>query len=214
MAQDLLLTLADFKTAYSISGTTYDTFLTDRLTFVSAAVEGYCARKFIQKTYDQTFYGNAYPNGVKKLFLFHYPVASITTIEEDDVAITEYRVQKPSGRLVSNSLFLAAAEELVVRYVAGYLYADVPHVVKQAVRNIVKEDYDRKLNGMDISLGKDIQRISIPGVISFDFDYTQSSSDRDLAFGQIIGSQANLLDSFRSERIVTSGVPTYVEEVV
>lgn len=214
MAQDLLVTLTDMKTYLGEGTTTYDTFLTDRLTVASAAVEGYCARKFTQKTYLQTFYRKDFKTAPKKLSLFHYPVTEITEIQEDGDNITEYRLQKERGLIISDSLFMSITDVLTVKFKGGYLYADIPTIVKQTVKNIVKQDYDKKINGLDIDVGKDIQRISMVGVISFDFDYSKSMSERDEAFGEIIGSNANLLDVFRTERTISAGQNYFVEEVV
>lgn len=198
----MLVSLSDMKTHLGVVGSTYDTFLTDQLNAVSAAIEGYCGRKFIQNQYTQTFYRDEYKLAPKRLILYHYPVVSIDDIEEDDVDLesTDYRISKNNGILVSeNNGFMICSDKLEVTYTSGYLYADIPYVITYVVKAIVKEAYDKKVSGLDVSVGKEVSRMSLVGVISFDFDHTLSNSDRDIKFGKIIGSYVNMLDPYRTE---------------
>lgn len=212
----MLVSLSDMKTYLNLSSSTYDTFLTNELTMLSAAVEGFCARKFLTNEYRQTFYARDFKLLPKKLNLYHYPVISIESIEEDEtaIAVADYRLQKPSGIIIHNSSFLNCADELIVEYTAGYTYANIPPMISQAIKTLCKERYDKKISGMDVNLGREVQRMSIVGVISLDFDYSLSYADREVKFGQVLGSQLNMIEPFRSERTMGgSGQLQFVEEI-
>ena len=78
----------------------------------------------------------------------------------------------------------------------------MPTTIQYVVKAIVEERYNKKLSGVSLNFGSDVQRISIPGTISIDFDYTLTSNDRVNAFGNLLGSYLNLLDFYRSERAI------------
>ena len=76
------------------------------------------------------------------------------------------------------------------------------------------ERYNKKSSGVDLNFGSDVQRVSIPGAISIDFDYSLSNNERKSAYGVILGSNSNILDDWRSERsVIGSGKLEYVEAV-
>jgi hypothetical protein len=187
-------------TNYRIEVTTYDTFLTEQLDLISEVVENYCGRKFLQANYRQTYYRKDFDNAMKKLFLYHFPVSAITSIEEDATAITDYRLHKDTGAIISDRYFISPADILEVEFTAGYAYASLPKGIQSAVKTIVEERFNKNKSGVSLNFGSDVQRISIPGTISIDFDYSLSNNERKSAFGSIIGSQANVLDFYRSER--------------
>jgi hypothetical protein len=221
-----LVTLADMKTFLGISGNTDDAFLTQQLNIVSEAVEGYCNRKFLQSTYTQTFYREDFPSEkiVKQITLYHFPITTITSADEyedqDSLnssivagAVSSYRIQKSTGLITANNCrFFENGPILQVEYTAGFLQADIPAVVQDAVMAIVQARYNRSKSGVDLNFGSDVQRISIPGAISIDFDYSLANNDRKSPFGNIIGNFMNVLDAYRSERAVVGEVrPSYVE---
>ena len=187
-------------TTYRIEVTTYDAFLTEQLDLISEVVENYCGRKFLQANYRQTFYRKDFDNAMKKLFLYHFPVSAVTSIEEDAEAITNYRLHKDTGAIISDRYFLNPADILEVEFTAGYAYANIPKGIQSAVKTLVEERFNKSKSGVSLNFGSDVQRISIPGTISIDFDYSLSNNERKNAFGSIIGSQANVLDFYRSER--------------
>lgn len=210
----MLDSLANVKTRLSITGTTYDTFLTNQITIVSDAIEGYCRRKFLLADYAQTFYREDY-QVTKMLELFNYPLEEISSIVEDDVELDsdQYRIHKPTARIIKSpgcgSFFNAV--ETVVEYSAGLETCPTP--VLAVLDALVQERYNKKTSGVDLNFGSDVQRISIPGAISIDFDYSLNNNDRKSAFGVILGSNVNILDSYRSDRAVLgSGKLIYVEE--
>jgi|TARA_R110000851_G_scaffold91621_2_gene199982 hypothetical protein len=196
-----LVSLVDMKTYLEIPAldTTYDVFLQDQLDVVSAAVEGYCARKFETGSYVQTFYKDELEKPQKELLLYHYPIQTITSVVEDGEAITDYRVLNNTGKIVRPNKFLIG-EELAVTYNAGF--TDIPLPVVSTVRTLVEENYNKKVSGVALNFGSDIQGISIPGTISIQYDYTLQSNERANAYGMILGNHANVLDLYRSERAV------------
>ena len=209
----MLVTLNQMKDFLGIplATTTFDTFLTLQLQIVSEAVEGYCNRKFAQTSYTQTFHRKGFQIAPDTLPLFHYPLVSITSIVEKnedadpDVPVTDYRFHLPTGKLEKSfGRFFSNGRQLIVQYVAGY--TTIPAIVQNVVYSIVQERYNKKVNGIDLNFGSDVQRISIPGTISLDFDYSLNANERKSKFGQILGSHLNVLDSYRSERSVIGDV--------
>ena len=210
----MLVTLSDMKSYLGLTVTTYDAFLNEQLTFISDVVEAYCRRKFAETSYIQTFYGDDHYNSkFGELPLFHYPLTEVTSAELDEVdVLADLRIHSPTAIIKRNSgLFTAGDSVLVVEYSAGY--TEIPSVIQGVVKSIVEERYNKKISGVNLNFGSDIQRISIPGSISIDFDYTLANNERKSAYGTIIGNQANVLDDWRSERsVIGSGKLEYVEE--
>lgn len=215
----MLDTLNNVKLRLNITGTTYDTFLTAQINLVSDAIESYCRRVFNVTDYIQTFYREDY-NPCRMLELFHFPVVSIDSIVEDTVTLdpTLYRLHKPSGRVIRTlTTGLGAygaffrAQQTDVTYSAGY--GAVPTPVLSVLDSVVQERYNKQTSGVGLNFGSDVQRISIPGAISIDFDYTLNNNDRKSAFGVILGNNLNILDTYRSERAVLGDSKLrYVEE--
>lgn len=199
------------KAYLGIMDTTYDDFLNAQLVIISESVEGYCGRKFELAAWEQTFYVKDYERGLVVLPLFHFPVKTLDSILEDTTDIVaDIRIHKPTGFITDDKGFFRFAETLVVEYTAGY--DTVPSPIKSVVYSLVEERYNKKKNNIDLNFGSDVQRISIPGTISIDFDYSLQANERKIAFGTILGNFVNVLDSYRSERVVTgSGKLAYVE---
>lgn len=210
----MLVTLADMKTYLGISDNTYDTFLTEQLEVISEAVEGYCGRKFLEASWEETFYRDEFERNVKTHELFHYPVSAITAVEADGIVIDEeeYRLHKPTGVISrTQGIFGDALEDLVITYTAGFPYASLPKPLTSVVKSLVEERYNKKKSGVALNFGSDVQRVSIPGSISIDFDYSLNSNERKSAFGTLIGNFGNTLDNYRSDRaIADAGRISYV----
>jgi hypothetical protein len=218
----MLVSLANMKSYLGLAGNTYDTFLTLQLNLVSEAIEGYCRRSFIQDTYTETFYRKDFTKAPVALDLYHTPVVSIASITEfvtdgDDQVIEDYTLHKPTGRIDfrgerTYGAFTPGFDYIEVEYTAGHLEADVPALIQNVVYSVVQERYNKKINGIDLNFGTDVQRISIPGTISIDFDYSLNNNERKSHFGQILGSHLNVLDAFRTERALVGTVRrTYVQ---
>lgn len=211
----MLDSLDNVKERLGITGTTYDAFLTQQITLISDSIEGYCNRKFLSEDYTQTFYKDDY-KPFNMMELYHFPLQTIDSIVEDSVTLDaeNYRIHKPTARIIrkAGDGFFFWATETVVSYTAGY--DECPSVILSVLDSLVQERYNKKTSGVDLNFGSDVQRISIPGAISIDFDYTLSNNDRKSAFGTIIGNNANLLDPYRSERVIIgNGKMSYVEVV-
>lgn len=207
----MLVLLDDVKNYLGIPliDTTYDSFLNEQIQLASDTVEAYCGRKFLSATYTQTYYFDDFNMYPKELALYMYPVTAIATIEEDNEPITDYRLQGPFGILTRKEGFFQAGDELVIEYTAGF--TTLPSPIRQVVYNVVEERYNKKISGVSLNFGSDVQRLSIPGTISIDFDYTLTKNERTSAFGTILGNNLNILDAYRSERVlVGSGRLAYV----
>lgn len=214
----MLTTLSNLKSYLGITTSADDVFLQNQLDIVSEAVETYCERKFETGSYVQTFYREDMPETpIKDFLLYHYPLKSIASVEErvcpgDAVSypITDYRFHLPTGRITKNwGVFFCGTRVLEVTYTAGY--DNIPAPVLGVIYGIVQERYNKKLNGIDVNFGSDVQRISIPGTISIDYDYSLSSNDRKTPLGNILGNHVNVLDAYRSERTLVGSVrPEYV----
>ncbi len=209
----MLDTLANIKSRLGINNTTYDTFLTAQINIISDTIQSYCRRNFIAADYEQTFFLGDY-TPARMMELFHYPVSEIASIVEDGVTLDEasYRLNKPSGRIIRTDGIFYLAEETVVTYTAGL--TDCPTPVLSVLDSLVQERYNKKTSGIDMNFGSDVQRVSIPGAISIDFDYSLNNNDRKSAFGVILGSNTNILDSYRSSRsVLGEGKLIYIEDV-
>lgn len=208
----MLDTLSAVKARIGITETTNDAFLTQQIGLVSDVIEAYCRRVFTSGGYTQTFYKTDYePANI--IEVFHFPLVTVTSVTEDSVVLnsSQYRIHKPTGRIIrpDGSFFLAT--ETVVVYDAGF--AVIPSPVLSVLDSIVLERYNKKTSGVDLNFGSDVQRISVPGSISIDFDYTLTNNDRKSTFGSILGNNINILDPYRSNRaIVGESKITYVEE--
>ncbi len=206
----MLDTLANVKSRLGITGTENDSFLTAQIEMVSDSIEAYCRRVFTEADYVQTFYrGDYQPCGL--LELFHYPVSAVASVVEDGSTLDAslYRLHQPTGRLIRPSGVFFYALQTVVTYTSGL--ADVPSPVLSVLDSVVQERYNKKTSGVDLNFGSDVQRISIPGVMSIDFDYTLNNNDRKSTFGVILGNNLNILDYYRSDRAVLgNGKLSYV----
>lgn len=210
----MLDTLTNVKTRLGIVTSDNDTFLTQQIQLISDVIEAYCRRKFLTATYVQTFYGSDYRPS-RMMELYQYPVSEITIIEQDDTPVDEdtYRLHKPTGRVVSDGASFFWAKKTEVTYKAGYVTCPTP--VLAVLDALVGERYNKKTSGVDLNFGSDVQRLSIPGAISIDFDYSLSNNQRSSAYGTILGNNANILDDWRTERaLLGSGHLEYIETVV
>ena len=216
----MLVTLDAMKSYLGISETTYDDFLTSQINLISSTIENYCGRKLNNASYTQTFYFSDFA-GDKVLNLFHFPIVSITTVKEIvdtdpitevPVESTEYRIKKSEASLkrvyygIPTNWFLNLDTLGKVEVVYNARYVEIPLEIQSVVFSLVAERYNKHTSGISIDFGNDVQRVSIPGTISIDFDYSLQANDRNNAFGMIIGNYANVLDYYRSERTVTGEI--------
>lgn len=203
-------TLSNVKSRLGITTSEDDSFLTAQIALISDVIEAYCRRKFSETTWIQTFYEEDILDR-RNMTLFHFPVTEVVGLLVDDVEVDvdNYRLHKPTGYVKMLEGYLVG--DVVVEYTAGY--ATIPSPILAVLDALVNERYNKKKAGVDLSFGSDVQRISIPGAISIDFDYSLANNDRKSAYGTIIGNYANVLDDWRSERaVIGSGKIEYVEE--
>lgn len=212
----MLVTLDEMKTYLGIDlvETSHDAFLTEQIVIVSEAIEGYCGRVFSEGTYTQIFHVDEFTDALEdSLTLFHYPVSAISSVTEQpnsvDVTADEYRLQGTKGKLarVSNGVktsWSKGATSFEVVYTAGF--ATIPATIRQVVYSLVSANFNKQQAGISLDFGNDVQSISIPGTLTVNFDYTLQANDRSTAFGMIIGNYGNVLDPYRSERVIVGSI--------
>ena len=217
----MIVELSDLKTYLNITGTDYDAFLTGQISLFTSAVENYCGRKFDQASYTQTFYFSDYNDGNydSKLYLFHFPLISVTEIkkittnvygvdEEEVVDSSYYRVHKGQAKItricdgLEQDWFsgLDSNTRFEVAHTAGF--AVKPADIQYAVFELIEERYNKEINGIATNFGNNVQRLSIPGTMSIDFDYTLQANERKSSFGMFLGNYINVFDHYRSERAI------------
>ena len=225
----MLVALDDIKNYLGIPliDPAYDVFLTEQEAMISDIIERYCGRKFLQANYVQTFYKSDYANMSDRdyLYLMHYPsvtINSVTEIETDNdgnetpviLTASQYRPMTTSGKIskISSGVVrgwfnnMASDSKVEVDYIAGFLQADIPQPIRFTILSICEENYNKKKTGVSLNFGSDVQRMSVPGVFSIDFDYTLTKNDRKSKYGMLLGDYANMIDSFRSERALVGKI--------
>jgi hypothetical protein len=205
-----MLTLSQMKNFLNISlvDTTFDTFLETQISVVSEAVEGYCNRKFSLRSYVEYFFREDFSETTYKIQARQFPIVSLQSLQVSDSedsltweGIASYRLHKPSGIINSQEGLFRSGRVLKMTYSAGY--AEIPAIISHVIYSIVEERYNKKVSGVSLNFGSDVQRISIPGSIAIDFDYSLNQNERKSAYGVILGNFLNVLDPFRSERVVS-----------
>lgn len=200
-----MVTLEEVKSFLGISDDQYDAFITFQINLISESIELFCRRKFEITDYAQTFYRNDYArfnNLGGDITLYNYPVNSIDSVEIDDIEVdpSEYRFTKNGYLTRGDGRHWAALadDKIKVFYNAGF--SEIPYNIKNTIFSIVGENLNKKKSGIDINFGSDVQRVSIPGVMSIDFDYTLQNNDIKNRLGLILGNYVNTLTPFRTER--------------
>ncbi len=207
-----LLTLDEFKDRIALTETTYDDFIEVQLNVVSQAIQGYCERVFPLTNYVQTFYKDEMPVGASaELQLYHFPVPTVTQVlskasdADAGQAVTDYRLNRPTGILTRpKGVYFFNDRIIQVSYQAGY--ANIPEPILDVLVSVVNQRLSKKKLGIDLNFGSDVQRVSIPGAISIDYDYSLQTNERKTAFGSILGNTVNVLDFYRSERTLVGNI--------
>lgn len=220
----MLVTLDDTKNYLGISlvDTTYDVFLNSQIAFLSEVISNYCRRIFDQTDYVEEFYIDNYdPLEDKKLWTFHYPVNSITSINEvltfdgvDELTLIpaeEYLVHNRSGMVERFSDYgirqrwfqnMSIGNKARIRILYNAGYSTVPLDIQNVVFELIEERYNKKKSGISLNFGNDVQRLSVPGVMAIDFDYSLQNNERKSKYGMFIKGYTNILDVYRSERAI------------
>lgn len=199
----MLLTLDYMKGYLGIPtlDTSNDAFLTEQCEIVSDAVEMYCQRVFKEKTWKETVHGPELRN-LTKYRLYQFPVTTVTSVKiNGGDPLDDVILYKSAGIISRNKGFCLKADDVMeITYTAGF--STIPPIIRSVVMSVVAERYNKKKAGIDLSFGSDVQRVSIPGVISIDYDYSLTSNDEKTLLGSILGNHLNALTLFRSERSV------------
>lgn len=208
-----LVSLADLKDYLGIDSgdTSQDTFLNSEIALFDSAVQNYCNRVFEVNTYTEEIYRDDFDPSKNYHLLYHHPVVSVSSVTEKapnqtDESLT-YRIERRTGKLVITNddgaktrmwqnYYSGAYLEIV--YDAGYL--SVPAEIKECIFQLIEQRFNRKQSGIALNFGNNVQRISIPGVMGIDFDYTLNSNERSTKYGMILGDYLNVFDNYRSER--------------
>lgn len=200
----MLATVDETKEYLGITDSSNDDFLASQIQLISDAVEGYCGRIFSLGTYTETFFSDEFTKPLREIRTFHYPVTGLTSATDengDPIDISGARAATQTGTLVNPAGWFYGYKQIVLVYDAGY--ATIPALIKTTVIALVGQRYNKKISGVNLDFGSDVQRISIPGTISIDFDYSLDSNSRKNSYGVLLGSYTNVLDPYRSERVVT-----------
>jgi len=209
-----LVTLDSVKTYLGIDpmDTTQDDFLNSEIALFDETVQNYCNRIFEVNTYTETIYYDDFKDSFEH-YLYHHPISTITSVTEKAPNATdevqEYRINKRTGGLVVVDDY-GKKKRLFTNYVIGaYLeivydagYATVPMEIQESIKALIQQRYNRRQSGVDLNFGNNVQRISIPGVMGIDFDYTLNSNERQNKYGMLLGDYLNVFDNYRSERTV------------
>lgn len=191
-----LVTLADVKTELDLTGSSSDAWLAKVIRRASAAASGYCNRVFPLETVRDEFwpqrdgYPWLIPGGVAPLQLSRWPVGSITSVTENDVALSEpadYRLRVREGqleRLGADGYPRAwPAFRVVVEYAAGF--AEIPDDVQDAVIRMVKARwFMRQRDPL-------LRQEEVPGVYSASYWVSTGTG------GAITPDVSDLLDNYR-----------------
>jgi hypothetical protein len=205
-------TLESVKSRLGITDSSYDDFLTNQINLISEVIEAYCRRKFSATDWTQTFYDKSFGR-FRPIELYYFPIISLASLNIDGVVLdsSSLIIHKPTAQIRQKDGGSSYGEEIIVTYRAGY--ETIPLPILSVLDALIEERYNKKKSGVDLNFGSDVQRISIPGAISIDFDYTLSNNDRKSSYGVILGNYVNILDDWRSERAVLgSDKIEYIEE--
>ena len=208
----MLVSLVDMKDYLGVTGTAEDDYLNSELSLFTETVENYCNRKFEVASYTERIYHRDFYN-VRDYYLYHFPVVSITSAtekakDESDVVLGTL-VNKRLGKVnvlddneYLTKLFNNSGSNGYIEFIYDSGYATVPLEVQEAVKQLVQARYNKRNSGVDFNFGSNVQRISVPGVIGIDFDYTLSTNERSNKYGMILGDYQNVFDNYRSERTI------------
>tara|TARA_R110000787_G_scaffold5686_9_gene20559 strand:- start:1357 stop:2016 length:660 start_codon:yes stop_codon:yes gene_type:complete len=208
----MLVELDDLKNRLEIPlvDTSQDVYLNGEIALFSESVENYCNRKFevasyVEKIFHADFYNTMYH------YLYHFPISTITTVVEkakdETDTILDSSVNNRTGKFnvvddcdFRQKLFNNTGRNgyIEITYDAGY--ATIPLEIQESVFSLIEARYNKKQSGVALNFGSNVQRISVPGVMGIDFDYTLSTNERNNKYGMILGDYLNVFDNYRSER--------------
>lgn len=200
----MLVTLNDTKAYLGIPTLTtdYDAWLLGEIAYISEAIEIYCKRRISLYEYTETIHMKLAQEWMRfrEFMLWQFPVTELVSIKVDGEDI-DVILHPESGILKDIKIPVWHNDgKIVVVYKAGY--ATTPVIIQNVIYSIIQERYNKKKSGIDVNYGTDVQRISIPGTISIDYDYTLTNNDVNSNMGAILGNYRNLLGNYRSNRVI------------
>lgn len=153
-----LTTLADVKVELGISGTTYDTLLSQYITAESLKIQNYCGGVLVSEVLSEQF---RLTEEYDHLQLSRFPVSSIASVTVDDEVLDadEYECDLASGLLYclsGDSVVGWGDDKITVVYTAGY--STIPEDLQEACTQMVKMSYSSQ--GRDPALKAE----EVPGV--------------------------------------------------
>lgn len=186
-----LTVLSTLKADLGITNNDEDAKISRFINLASNMCAVYCDRVFARETVTETY---RLPTTLNALALSRYPLASITSVVEDDTTLTasQYETNDPAGliyRVEDDVRQDWAAAKIVVTYVGGYELIDgLPFGIEQAAIALAKMLY------FNASRDPMLRSVDVPGVISE--SYAQPGVFGGLT-GALPGDVAALLDPYR-----------------
>jgi hypothetical protein len=203
-----LTTLATAKDELQITGSSYDKRLKRWITEESVAVEGYCGRRLVSETLQQTFTFRQDTGQSADLRLVLWPVTEVISVTWDNVVLTpdQWNLDAEAGLLRrwdgENFCYVPWFDYppwfyhlypsvVVVQYVGGYtLGVDVPPDIEAAV---LIQLQNHKFAGQR---DQTIRSETVPNVLSTTYATPVAGES-----GAIVPAAACRLDRYREHRI-------------
>jgi len=170
-----LTTLSRIKQELGIASSDDDALLAAKIDEATSDIEAHLSRTFARATLSETFWPTEGAITSDTLIMARAPIASVTSIAEDDVAVasTEYRIDASAGlihRLDASGYpsFWLAHKAIVVVYAAGFLLPgesgrDLPAAVEAGAIELVQSFWQAR--------GRDplVKAEEVPGVMRTDY---------------------------------------------
>jgi hypothetical protein len=193
-----LTTLAMVKTELGVTGSSSDAHLQALIQQASGEIASHCDRVFALETVRQTFQSRdrpwpRRPTACTPLVLARWPIVEISTITENDIAVStdEYSIDAAEGllyRVVSAIEFGWWGTDIVVEYSGGYaLMGDLPFDIERCCLDLVRSYWHGR--SRDPSLRSEV----VPGVIEQSWSAIDSLPMR----GGIPADIAHRLDRYK-----------------
>lgn len=169
-AATALTTLERVKAELSIQNSDNDDLLLTKIDEASSDIEAHCGRTFCRETISEQLWGE--PGCQEILFLDRNPVASITSVTVDGVAVDsdEYRLDGEAGMLyrLDSSGYPCVwtwCKDIVVVYAGGFL---LPGEVGRTLPPALEAGAVELVKSYWLSRGRDanVKSVDIPGVMS------------------------------------------------
>lgn len=178
--------LADFG---GIEGTR-KTFYEDLINSASEEVEAYLNRKVISRTFTDERYsaypevksdrfGRVYDVLPQELYLRNFPVTAVSAIKFDNVALTDITEGESTGiwwsandlanigKIIYEDGWPEGENNIKITYIAGYVIANVPAVIKRFCKELFLWHYSKSGIGSDVLINAVKSGTIAPGTGNF-----------------------------------------------